>query len=61
MAGDTGSIPDQGTKSPHAMGQLSPHTTTTEPLSSRACAAQEEKPACPNQRKSKHHNEDPEQ
>ena len=29
-AGDTGSIPGQGTKIPHAMGQLSPHATTTE-------------------------------
>ena len=29
-AGDVGSIPDQGTNIPHATGQLSPHTTTTE-------------------------------
>ena len=29
-AGDTGSIPGQGTEIPHAMGQLSPHATTTE-------------------------------
>ena len=29
-AGDAGSIPSQGTKIPHAMGQLSPCTTTTE-------------------------------
>ena len=29
-AGDVGSIPSQGTKIPHAMGQLSPHTATTE-------------------------------
>ena len=29
-AGDAGSIPGQGTKIPHAMGQLSPHVTTTE-------------------------------
>ena len=29
-AGDAGSmIPGQGTKIPHAAGQLSPHTTTT--------------------------------
>ena len=28
--GDVGLIPGQGTKIPHAMGQLSPHTTTTE-------------------------------
>ena len=38
-AGDTGSIPGQGTKIPHAPGQLSPHTTTTElaHFNSRAC------------------------
>ena len=29
-AGDTGSIPGQGTEIPHAAGQLSPHTATTE-------------------------------
>ena len=29
-AGGVGSIPGQGTKIPHAMGQLSPHTATTE-------------------------------
>ena len=29
-AGDVGLIPGQGTKIPHAMGQLSPHATTTE-------------------------------
>ena len=29
-AGDTGSIPGQGTKIPHAAGQLSPPATTTE-------------------------------
>ena len=27
-AGNVGSIPGQGTKIPHAVGQLSPHTTT---------------------------------
>ena len=31
-AGDLGPIPRQGTKIPHAAGQLSPHTTTTELL-----------------------------
>ena len=31
-AGDTGSIPVWGTKIPHAAGQLSPHTATTEPM-----------------------------
>ena len=30
-AGDAGSIPGRGTKIPHATGQLSPRTTTTEP------------------------------
>ena len=29
-AGDLGSIPDQGTKIPHAVGQLSLHTATNE-------------------------------
>ena len=29
-AGDAGLIPGQGTKIPHAAGQLSPHATTTE-------------------------------
>ena len=29
-AGDAGSVPGQGTKIPHAMGQLSPHAATTE-------------------------------
>ena len=29
-AGSVGSIPGQGTKIPHAMGQISPHNTTTE-------------------------------
>ena len=28
-AGDAGSIPGQGTKIPHAVGQLSPHATNT--------------------------------
>ena len=30
-AGDLGSIPGQGTKIPHALEQLSPGSTTTEP------------------------------
>ena len=29
-AGDVGLIPGQGTKTPHAVGQLSLHATTTE-------------------------------
>ena len=31
-AGDTGSIPDQGTKIPHVAGQLSPHATMKDPV-----------------------------
>ena len=31
-AGNTGSIPGQGTKIPHATGKLSPGATTTEPV-----------------------------
>ena len=31
-AGDAGSIPGQGTKIPHAAGQLSPRATTAEPV-----------------------------
>ena len=34
---NVGSIPDQGTKIPHAAGQLSLCTVTTEPTLSRAC------------------------
>ena len=37
-AGDAESIPGQGTKIPHAAGQLSLRATTTEPLRSRAHA-----------------------
>ena len=32
-AGDTGSILGRGTRIPHAAGQLSPCTATTEPVS----------------------------
>ena len=35
-AGDSGSIPGQGTKIPRAAGQLSPHAATTEPAPSGA-------------------------
>ena len=35
-AGDMGLVPSPGTKIPHAIGQLSPHTTTTEPMCSTA-------------------------
>ena len=50
-AGDTGSTHGPGTKILHATGQLlSPHSTTTEPTSSRAHAPQQEKPMCHNLR-----------
>ena len=37
-AGDAVSIPGRGAKNPRAAGQLSPHTTTTEPIHPGACA-----------------------
>ena len=37
-AEDAGSIPIWGTKMPHATGQLSPHTATTDPMCSRTHA-----------------------
>ena len=43
-AAHTGLIPGPGTKIPHAMEQLSPSATTTEPMHSRVCALEEEKP-----------------
>ena len=43
-AGDVVSIPGWGTKIPHAMGQLSPHTATTEPTLSGARTPQLESP-----------------
>ena len=46
-AGDVGSIPDWGTKIPHATGQLSPHTATTESVCSRAQAPQLERACMP--------------
>ena len=57
-AGDAGSIPGWGTKSPHSEGQLSPHAATTEPTHSGAHTPQlesprattREKPACRNWR-----------
>ena len=45
-AGDVGSITGWGTKIPHAAGQLSPRTTTTEPSHSGAHAPQLEKSPC---------------
>ena len=46
-AGDVGSIPGQGTKIPHATGQLSPRATTTEPahLNERAHVPQTTEPS----------------
>ena len=40
---NVGSIPNQGTKIPHAAGQLSLCTVTTEPTLSRACTPQLER------------------
>ena len=37
-AEDAGSIPIWGSKIPHATGQLSPHTATTDPMCSRTHA-----------------------
>ena len=47
-AGAVGLIPGQGTKIPHAVGQLSPHATTTELtcLNERACVLQATEPTC---------------
>ena len=45
-AGDTGSIPDQGTKIPHDAGQLGPRATTTEPARSGAHTPQLERSLC---------------
>ena len=39
-AGDSGSIPGQGTKIPHAVGQLSLSTATAEPTYSGASELQ---------------------
>ena len=53
-AGDTGSIPGQGTKVPHAMRQLeSLHAATTEPLEAQEPLSCDKVPA--------HHNRDPAQ
>ena len=43
MQGDAGSIPGWGTKIPHAEGQLSTRTTTTEPARSGARVQQLER------------------
>ena len=41
-AGDVGSIPNQGTKIPHAVEQLSPRATITEPRCLSPCATTRE-------------------
>ena len=61
-AGDTALIPGQGTKIPHAEGQLSPHATTTEPtcLNWRACMPQlERRLSAATREKPTHHNKEP--
>ena len=45
-AGDTGSIPGQVTKIPHAVEQLSPQAATTEPAHSGAHVPQLERSLC---------------
>ena len=45
-AGDAGLIPGRETKIPHAVGQLSPRATTTEPVRSGGCAPQVERSPC---------------
>ena len=42
MQGDKGSIPDRGTKIPHATEQLNPQAATTEPTHSTVCALQQD-------------------
>ena len=39
-AGDSGSVPGQKTKIPHAMGQLNPHATVTEHAHFGVCVLQ---------------------
>ena len=60
-AGDAGSIPGQGTKIPHAVGQLSPRTATTEPTHSRARVPQLDSPCAtttePTHSGAMHHNQ----
>ena len=43
-AGDTGSIPGLGTKTPHATEQLGPQAIITEARVPRACDLKQEKP-----------------
>ena len=57
--GYTGLIPGRGTKIPHAVGQLSPRTTTTQPTHPGAHAPQLERENPPDTTREKltHHNE----
>ena len=50
-AADASLIPGQGTKIPHAVGQLSPRATTAEPVCSGVHMPQPE-PVCQNKRMS---------
>ena len=43
-AGEASSIPSPGTKIPHCSKQLSPHTTTTEPMLENLCPGTRQKP-----------------
>ena len=45
-AGEAGSVPCRGTKTPHAMGQLSLRAATREPTCSGACTPQLESSSC---------------
>ena len=56
-AEDVGSIFGQETKILHALGQLTPHSSTTEPVYSRAPALQQEKPKGHNWREAPHYNQ----
>ena len=56
---DTGLIPGQGTKIPHAAGQLSLCATTTEPMRSGARMPQLESPRATTRKKPVRHQEEP--
>lgn len=56
-AEDVGSIFGQETNILHALGQLTPHSSTTEPVYSRAPALQQEKPKGHNWREAPHYNQ----
>ena len=58
-AGDSGSIPGQGTEVPHDAGQLSPRSTTTEPASLNERAHALWSPRATTREKPVHCHEDP--